>query len=79
MTRLTQRDLKLIADTRAALADGSARRQREAAGIRPGELAAVIGVTRQAVAQWESGKRVPGAENVLAYGRALRALAAKAA
>jgi DNA-binding transcriptional regulator YiaG len=72
---MTRRDLVLIAEIRAHLADGSARGQREASGIRVGEMAAVLGVTSQAVSMWESGRRVPDSVHALAYARALAAVA----
>ncbi len=73
---MTRRELALIAETRAALAAGSAREARVAAGVRVAEIAAVLGVTPQAVSQWESGRRVPGTVHALAYARALAAVAA---
>ena len=72
---MTRRDLALIVATRAALADGSARRRRAAAGVRQVEFAALLGVAQATVSQWEGGKRVPDARRALAYGRALAALA----
>jgi transcriptional regulator with XRE-family HTH domain len=72
-------DLNRIAAIRADLSSGAARRSRLSAGIRVTEVAAVVGVTPQAVSQWESGRRIPDAARCLAYGRALAALAPKAA
>jgi DNA-binding transcriptional regulator YiaG len=72
-------DLALIAQTRADLASGAARRARSAIGLRQGEVAAAIGVGRSTVTQWESGKRVPDSAHALAYGRLLRDLARRAA
>ncbi len=76
---MTRRELALIAQTRAALADGSARRSRAAAAIRVAEIAAAIDVTPQAVSQWESGRRTPDAAHALAYARALAAVIRPAA
>lgn len=73
---MTRRELALIAETRAALASGSARQARLAAGVRVREMAAVLGVTPQAVSQWETGHRVPDAAHALAYGKAAAAVAA---
>jgi DNA-binding transcriptional regulator YdaS (Cro superfamily) len=70
---MTRADLVLIATTRAHLADGSARRQRLAAGIRTGEMAEHLGVTPQAVSQWESGRRTPAAVHAIAYAKATAA------
>lgn len=70
----------LIAEIRAALADGSARERRLAARIKVVEMAAASGATPAAISQWErqdpeTGRplRVPGAEHALAYWRALTA------
>jgi transcriptional regulator with XRE-family HTH domain len=73
---MTRRDLILIAATRAQLADGTTARQRRlAAGVKVMEVAAVLGVSPQAVSMWESGRRVPGTVHALAYARALAAVA----
>jgi transcriptional regulator with XRE-family HTH domain len=76
---MNRRDLILIAATRAQLADGSAKRSRLAAGIRTGEMAGVLGVTSQAVSQWESNRRTPDAAHALAYARVLAAVTASGA
>jgi DNA-binding transcriptional regulator YiaG len=76
---VTRRDLALILETRAALADGSARAQRQQARIRQTEMAAVLKVAQSTVSQWEAGKRVPAAGDALAYGKALASLAKRAA
>lgn len=72
-------DLAVIARTRAALADGSARRKREALGVTGPEIAGVAGVSRQSLSAWESGRAVPSARHALAYARALGAVTARAA
>lgn len=69
-------DLALIAQTRADLKSG---RAREAAGIHQGEVAAVVGVSRVAISQWEAGVTAPTTAHTLAYGRLLRDLARRAA
>jgi len=76
---VTKRELTLIQETRAALADGSAKRRREEAGIRQVEMAAAIGKGQPTVSQWENGLRVPAADDALAYGKALAALERRAA
>lgn len=76
---MTRRDLALIADTRAALADGSARARREAARVRLTEFAAALGRSPAALSMWERGLRVPAAADALAYGKLLAALGQKAA
>jgi DNA-binding transcriptional regulator YiaG len=76
---VNRRDLALIQSTRAALADGSAKRRRAQASVRQVELAALLKVAQSTVSQWENGVRVPAADDALAYGRALAALTRKAA
>ena len=73
---LSRRDLALIADTRRRLADGSARRDRLAAGVKVIEIAAVLDVEPSAVTQWERGKRSPTAAHALAYAKTLAAASA---
>lgn len=70
---LSRRDLSLIAATRRRLADGSARRDRLAAGVKVIEVAAVLGVEPSAVTQWEHRSRSPTAAHALAYAKALAA------
>lgn len=76
---VTRRELDLIAETRAALADGSARRRRQAARVRQTEVAAALGVAQSSVSQWESGARAPDTVHALAYGRILRRITLRAA
>jgi transcriptional regulator with XRE-family HTH domain len=54
-----------------ALADGSAKARRKAAGVTQAEMAAVLHVWQSAVSQWETGKRTPDVKSALAYGRVL--------
>jgi len=78
-------DLALIAATRRALRTGEARRVREAAGVTAKEMAAACGTSPSYVSMMERlgpdgiPLRVPGTRLALAYGRALAALAPKAA
>jgi len=52
--------------------DGAAlKRCREESGLTQTELARLIGVTRGAVAQWESGTREPSFGNAVALAAAL--------
>jgi transcriptional regulator with XRE-family HTH domain len=80
-SRLSERDLVLIARVRDDLRTGRARQEREAAGLKVAEIAERAGVTPAAVRLWErcgpDGKplRVPDAAHALAYGRALEAVA----
>jgi DNA-binding transcriptional regulator YiaG len=76
---VSRRDLARIAQVRADLASGRAREARIATGLKVGEVAAELGVTPQAVSQWESGRRVPGTVHALAYGRLMDAIARPAA
>ncbi|MEW2272188.1 helix-turn-helix transcriptional regulator [Streptomyces griseofuscus] len=47
---------------------------RQAAGLSQGELAEAIGVTRQAISNWESGVRTPNGPHLERYVTAIRAL-----
>jgi DNA-binding transcriptional regulator YiaG len=71
-------DLAAVSRTRAALASGTARLAREHAGISRTEMAASLGVSRQAVSKWEAGRGIT-AEHALAYGRLLAKLVKEAA
>ncbi len=47
---------------------------RLAAGLSRGQLAEVLGVTRQCVFNWESGRRTPRGDQLLRYHQALDAM-----
>jgi DNA-binding transcriptional regulator YiaG len=68
-------DLAFAMRTIAALQSGEARKEREALGVRQIDMAGVLGVTRQAVSQWEAGVRRPSAAHALDYGRTLEEIA----
>lgn len=72
-------DLAVISRARTDLASGSARTAREASGISAPEFAAALGVSRQAVSSWETGKSVPSAAHALAYAKLLASIARRAA
>ena len=72
-------DLATAVSVRADLASHRSRQSREAAGVTAADIARVVGVSRQSVSAWESGREVPTVPHALAYGRALAALAPKAA
>lgn len=72
-------DLAAVREIRAQLADGSARGARHATGLSAADFAITLGVSRQSVSNWETGKAVPSAEHALAYSRLLRQLGKKAA
>lgn len=49
----------------------SIRKQREARNMSQQELAALLNVTQAAVSHWETGRRVPDANDLIAIARAL--------
>ena len=67
-------DLAAAAAVREDLASGAARKFRVAARVSAAEVARVVGVSRSAVSDWETGRCGPTAGHALAYGRALTAL-----
>ena len=76
---MRQSELAVVARTRAGLRSGDARRAREATGVSAAEVARVLRVSRMAVSNWETGRKVPTDEHALAYGRLLAVLAQRAA
>jgi DNA-binding XRE family transcriptional regulator len=72
-------DLLLIAEARAAAANGTGRRAREDARLTQREVASACGVSPKTVAMWETGQRTPFGDPALEYGRLLRQLARRAA
>ena len=50
------------------------RALREAAGVSQADVAAAVGVSRQAVDHWESGTRYPRPKHLAAYLEVLRIL-----
>ncbi|MCU1592172.1 MAG: polymerase subunit sigma-24 [Frankiales bacterium] len=50
------------------------RALRQAAGLSTEQLGHVLGVTRQTVSNWETGRRTPRGEQLVAYLEALRFL-----
>lgn len=72
-------DLALAMRTITSLKTGQARQTREASGASQSDIAAVLGVTRQAVCQWEAGVRRPRVAHAAAYGHLLRRLAKESA
>ena len=55
---------------------GMRRALREANGLTTTDLATPLGVTRQSISKWESGKRTPRGELLKAYVAVLEELAA---
>lgn len=68
-------DLNLIAEARERAASGLAGTLRRRARLTQDQVAQTVGVSRQAVAAWEAGHRLPKGKHALAYGRLLRDLA----
>ena len=62
-------DLALAMRTITTLKTGQARQTRQAIGARQADIAQVLGVTRQAVSQWEAGVRRPSVQHALDYAR----------
>lgn len=69
-------DLLDLAVLRRMVADGTARRIRESAGLSVREVAAAVGVAPSCVSRWERGERVP--RHGAAAGRYAEALVALA-
>lgn len=56
----------------AALIGARLRRARESAKVSAGDMAKRLGVSRQTIHAWESGSRVPGADQVALWSKACR-------
>jgi DNA-binding transcriptional regulator YiaG len=63
-----------LASVRALCRDGSARRIRQSADVSLQEVARDVGVSPNAVWQWEMGKRSPHGEAAIAYASVLEGL-----
>jgi DNA-binding XRE family transcriptional regulator len=61
---------------RRLLADGSAQRVRESAGLSRADVARDLAVDESTIARWEARKRVPRSEVALRYGELLGELLA---
>lgn len=71
----TLEDLTVLVRARHALPEPAIRRAiRHAAGASLADVAAVVGVTRQAVSLWELGQRTPRGAALSSYVTTLRAL-----
>lgn len=71
----TTQDLLARVEARRALPSPAMQRAlRRAAGVSLAEVAAALGVTRQAVSMWELGQRTPRGATLIAYTRLLREL-----
>ncbi|MGW0169526.1 helix-turn-helix domain-containing protein [Streptomyces sp. NPDC003343] len=63
-----------LAEVRAAVSSGEARRLREAADLSISEIAHACGVDQSTVWRWERGVRKPRGRLALAYGELLDSL-----
>ena len=72
-------DVLILAEMREWCRTGRARELRELATVTLAEIGEVCGVSRQAVALWETGQRKPTGTPALEYGKLLRQLAKRAA
>lgn len=71
---LTVQDLRDINFAREVINDRKLAARRAAARLNRAELAAAVGCTSEALAQWEAGRRTPRSEPALRLGRVLREL-----
>lgn len=65
-----------LAEVRALVASGEARRIREAARLGVAEMGRAVGVSHTVILRWEANERTPRGEPALRYGRLLAALRA---
>lgn len=72
-------DLAAAARVRAELRSGDARRAREATGVSGAAMARILGVSRMAVSDWETGRKPPTDGHAVAYGQLLAILTGRAA
>ena len=63
-----------LANVRAALSNGEARRLREAADLSISEIAHACGVDQSTVWRWERGTRQPRGEHALRYADLIESL-----
>lgn len=73
----TDRLLAIVRGRRLA-ASGVGRGVREAARLSQADIGDALGVARQAVWQWEDGRRILNGEHAIAYAELIEALAAEA-
>lgn len=76
MTR-TSRSVTSLAEARALIASGEARRIRRAARLSLAEVAADIPADLSAVGRWERGQRVPRGAAALRYAQLITQLRAQ--
>jgi DNA-binding transcriptional regulator YiaG len=74
VVQLSERDLDLIIEVRDALASGAFRRERVQSGLTQAEVAGAARSSADAVALWETGRRVPRTRAALRLGRLYRRL-----
>ncbi len=68
---MTPHEAHLLINVREAVATGRALRVRQAARLRPAELAALALVPVPTLHAWEAGRRMPTGPAALRYARAL--------
>ncbi|MFI2367262.1 helix-turn-helix domain-containing protein [Streptomyces sp. NPDC018833] len=71
---MAQNHILRLAQVRAAVANGEAKRLREAAQLSIGEVAEACGVDQSTVWRWERGTRKPHGEKALRYGDLINSL-----
>ncbi|MEU0809545.1 helix-turn-helix transcriptional regulator [Streptomyces sp. NPDC005970] len=72
--RVTKTHVLRLAQVRAALVSGEARRLRIAAQLSIGEVAHECGVDQSTIWRWENGVRTPRGKAALAYGEVIDSL-----
>jgi len=73
----SSRSVELLAEARALIGSGEARRVRQAARLSLAEVAEAIGADLSAVGRWERGKRVPRGSAALKYAQLIARLRAQ--
>jgi DNA-binding transcriptional regulator YiaG len=71
---ITSRSVQHLAEARALLASGEARRIREAARLSLTDVAGAVGADYSSVGRWERGERVPRGPAAIKYARLLTRL-----
>ncbi|QYA94042.1 helix-turn-helix domain-containing protein [Streptomyces anulatus] len=71
---MAQTPILRLAQLRAVVRSGEAKRLREAAHLSIGEVASACGVDQSTVWRWERGTRSPRGDRALRYGELLDSL-----
>lgn len=72
--RVTKTHVLRLAQVRAALVSGEARRLRVEAQLSIGEVARECGVDQSTIWRWENGVRTPRGKTALAYSKVIDSL-----